>query len=51
MDDRKVIPFRRPRPSEVQLQIYRQMTRSWHPDIRQLFLPEYFKLDSPPAKR
>ena len=51
MDDRKVIPFRKRRPSEAQLQVYRHMTRSWHPEMRQLLLPEYFKLDTPPAKR
>jgi hypothetical protein len=33
---------------------YRTMTRSWHPQMRQLFFPEHFKRDAvkerlPPA--
>jgi hypothetical protein len=42
-----VIPFRtRPRrPSEAELEIYRQVTRNWLPDVRRLVFPEHYELD------
>jgi hypothetical protein len=46
-DERKVIPFRkRPRPpSEAELEVYRQMTRNWSPQMRRLMFPEHFEKD------
>jgi hypothetical protein len=41
----KVVPFRRRRPTEVPLEFYWKITRSWHPQLRELMFPEYFKLD------
>jgi hypothetical protein len=46
MSDRVVIPFRKPAPSEAELEAYRQMTRSWHPELRRLMFPEHFELDA-----
>ena len=45
MSKDNVIPFRRRPPSELELQYYRQMTRSWHPQIRERMFPEHFKHD------
>jgi hypothetical protein len=45
MSDNKVIPFRKRPPSENELEAYRQMTRNWHPQMRQSVFPEHFKHD------
>jgi len=47
MSDQKVIPFRpRPQPiSEDELNAYRQMTRNWTAQLRELMFPEHAKLD------
>ena len=50
MSDKNVIPFRKRPPSEVEMDVYRQMTRSWHPQMRLLMLPDHFKRDQPGAK-
>jgi hypothetical protein len=49
MSDQKVIPFR-PRSrqlSEAELEVYRHITREWHPEMRRLMFPEHFAHDSP----
>jgi hypothetical protein len=48
-DKGNVIPFRtRPRrPSEAELEIYRQVTRNWLPDVRRLVFPEHYEIDLP----
>ena len=50
MTDQKVIPFRKRPPSEAELEMYRQITRNWHPEMRRLMLPEHFKRDQPARK-
>ena len=45
MSNDKVVPFRKRPPSAVELEVYRRITRSWHPDMRRLMLPEHFKRD------
>ncbi len=50
MSDNKVIPFRKRPPSEAELEVYRRITRNWHPEMRRLMLPEHFKRDQPGAK-
>jgi len=50
MSDQKVVPFRRRPPSGAELEVYRRMTRSWHPDMRRLMLPEHFKHDQRGSK-
>jgi len=45
MSDSTVIPFRKRPPSEQELEMYRKMTRNWHPEMRQLMFPEHFKHD------
>jgi hypothetical protein len=49
MSDSNVIPFRKRPPSENELEIYRKITRNWHPEMRALMFPEHFKHDD--AKR
>ncbi len=51
MSDRKVIPFRKRPPSPVQLAMFQQMTRHWHPDMRRLICPEYEKPERDPPTR
>ena len=51
MSDRKVVPFRKRAPSPAEIAIYRQITRSWHPEMRQLMLPEHFRLDPSKPRR
>jgi len=41
-----VVPFRKRRPSEAELEVYRRITRGWHPELRRLMFPEHFKHDS-----
>ena len=41
-----VIPFRKPAPSEGQLEIYRRMTRNWSTELKRLMFPECFKHES-----
>ena len=43
MSDRKVVPFRPRPPSAAELEIYKLMTRSWHPEVRQRIFPEHFR--------
>ena len=50
MTDRKVVPFRKRPPSEAELAVYRHITRNWHPEMRQLMLPEHHKRDEPGTK-
>jgi hypothetical protein len=45
MSDDNVIPFRKRPPSRTELEIFRQMTKNWHPDMKRLMFPEYFKHD------
>jgi hypothetical protein len=45
MSDQKVVPFRKRRPSLTELEVYRHITRNWHPEMRQTMFPEHFKLD------
>ena len=45
LTDRKVVPFRKRPPSEAELEMYRRITRNWHPAMRQFVLPEHFKRD------
>jgi hypothetical protein len=45
MSERKVIPFRKRPPSGVELEVYRRITRNWHPTCGGLLLPEHFKRD------
>jgi hypothetical protein len=45
MSDSNIIPFRKRPPSEQELEMYRKMTRNWHPEMRQLMFPEHFKHD------
>jgi len=50
MSDNKVVPFRKRPPSEAELEVYRRITRNWHPAVRHLMLPEHFKRDRPVPK-
>jgi hypothetical protein len=50
MTDRKIIPFRKRPPSENELAVYREITRNWHREMRQLIFPEHFRLDSDRTK-
>ena len=46
MSENNVIPFRkRPAPStpDVGIETYARMTRTWHPEIKELMFPEQFK--------
>lgn len=45
MSHDNVIPFRKRPPSDAELEMYRQMTKSWTPEMRQLMFPEHFRLD------
>jgi len=47
MADDNVIPFRPRPPSDTELAVYKQMTRSWHPQMRQLMFPKYAEHDQP----
>lgn len=46
MSQDNVIPFRKRPPSESELEIYRQVTRNWSPQMRALMFPEHFKRES-----
>ena len=48
MSDNKVIPFRRKqtRPSPLEIETYRMMTRNWSDQLRRLMFPTLFELDS-----
>jgi hypothetical protein len=46
MSDQKVIPFRKRPPTEEELEIYRQITRNWHPEMQRLMFPEHFERDN-----
>jgi hypothetical protein len=43
MSRQNVVPLRRRPPSQQELEVYRWMTRSWSPALRQLILPEYYR--------
>jgi hypothetical protein len=43
MSDRKVVPFRPRPPSAAELEIYKLMTRTWHPEMRRRIFPEHFR--------
>lgn len=48
MSDEQVVIQFRPRPrviSEGELDAFRQMTRNWHPQLRELMFPDHAKLD------
>jgi hypothetical protein len=47
MADDNVIPFRPRPPSDTELEVYKQMTRNWHPQMRQLMFPKHFEHDQP----
>jgi hypothetical protein len=51
VSDRKVIPFRKRRPSKSELAVYEQITRNWSPQMRQLMFPQYFSPQDAPAPR
>ena len=51
MSNDNVTPFRKRPPSENELEIYRQMTRNWHPDMRKLMFPEHFQREEELAKK
>ena len=40
-----VIPFRPRPPSDGELDAYRDMTRNWHPQMRELMFPRHFEHD------
>jgi len=44
-DNHTVVPFRKRPPSTPELEVYRQMTRHWAPELKQLMFPEHFKRD------
>jgi hypothetical protein len=45
VNEDNVIPFRKRPPSEAELEIYRQITRGWHPELRKMMFPDHFRLD------
>ena len=47
MAEDNVSPFRPRPPSDTELEAYRTMTRSWHPQMRQLMFPKHFEHDQP----
>ena len=47
MSDEVVIPFRKRPPSEVELEVFRRITRGWHPEVRRLLFPEHSKHSKP----
>jgi len=50
MTDRKIIPFRKRPLSKPELEVFRRITRNWHPEMQRLMLPEYVKRDPSDAK-
>jgi hypothetical protein len=51
VSDDNVIPFRKRPPSDVELEVYRMMTREWAPALRQLMFPEHFRRDQEAEQR
>ncbi len=47
MSDDVVIPFRKRPPSEVELEVFRRITKGWHPELRRLLFPEHSKRSEP----
>jgi hypothetical protein len=43
MSDSNVIPFRKRPPSEMELEMYKRMTRNWHPELKEMMFPEHAK--------
>ena len=43
MSSDKVVPFRKRPPTPAQLEMYRRITRNWHPEARRLMFPELFQ--------
>jgi hypothetical protein len=46
MSDDNVVPFRKRPPSDAEIEYYRMITRTWHPQVRELIFPEHFKHDT-----
>jgi hypothetical protein len=46
-----VIPFRKPPPSEAEMEAYQLLTRNWDPSLRRLMFPEHFKHEQDKAGR
>jgi hypothetical protein len=51
VDDDNVIPFRKRPPSDGEIEAYRQVTRNWSSQLRQLMFPEHFKHDQDEGER
>jgi hypothetical protein len=51
MSDDKIVPFRKRPPSEPVMEVYRQMTRGWHPEMRRMMFPEHFAHEQKPPKK
>jgi hypothetical protein len=45
VSDDRVIPFRKRPPSETEMEIFRKITRNWHPDMQRLMFPEHVQRD------
>jgi hypothetical protein len=45
LSDNKVVPFRKRPPSATELEVYRQITRNWSPQMKQVMFPEHFERD------
>jgi hypothetical protein len=45
MADDNVIPFRKRPPTEAEIEHYRMITSSWHPELRKQMFPEHFEHD------
>jgi hypothetical protein len=38
------VPFRPRSPSKTELEVYKSMTRLWHPEMKQRIFPEHFRI-------
>jgi hypothetical protein len=47
--DNVVVPFRRRRPTQQELDTYHMMTRHWSPALRRLLCPQYYEADAQQA--
>jgi hypothetical protein len=45
LSDDNVIPFRKRPPSDTELEVYRQITRAWHADVKAMLFPDHFRHD------
>ena len=50
MSSDNVIPFRPRPPSEEELEVYRQATRNWSPEMKRLMFPEHFRQEQQRTK-